>query len=153
MPSAGSSHFYRDRYLTTLTLVVVCQCPRRALLISTVLVSGGSVSSDGCVNALGGLFSFLRYKGKYYSMFRNMVSMPSAGSSHFYDSSGSCIVGTRTVSMPSAGSSHFYKDILDWVYDKMCCVNALGGLFSFLQYPLETRINTGFPAPFLQVFV
>ena len=32
-------------------------------------------------------------------------------------------------------------------------VNALSGLFSFLQYPLETLVNTGFPASFLQVFV
>ena len=31
--------------------------------------------------------------------------------------------------------------------------NALNGLFSFLQYPLEPRINTGFPPLFLQVFV
>ena len=83
-----------------------------------------------------------------------------------------------SVSMPSAGYSHFYKYV-EWrkrTCGKMCqcprrailistitgivqmqsmslCVNALGGLFSFLQYPLETRINTGFPAPFLQVFV
>ena len=33
------------------------------------------------------------------------------------------------------------------------CVNALNGLSSFLRYPLKPRINTGFPASFLQVFV
>ena len=32
-------------------------------------------------------------------------------------------------------------------------VNALSGLISFLQYPLETLINTGFPGSVLQVFV
>ena len=32
------------------------------------------------------------------------------------------------------------------------CVNALNGLSSFLRYPLKPRINTGFPASFLQVF-
>ena len=31
--------------------------------------------------------------------------------------------------------------------------NALNGLLSFLRYPLGTRINTGFPVSFLQVFV
>ena len=31
-------------------------------------------------------------------------------------------------------------------------VNALNGLSSFLRYPLKPRINTGFPASFLQVF-
>ena len=40
---------------------------------------------------------------------------------------------------------------------KMCptyqCVNALNGLLSFLQYPLEPLENTGLPASFLQVFV
>ena len=33
------------------------------------------------------------------------------------------------------------------------CVNALNGLFLFLRYPLKPRINTGFPASFLQVFI
>ena len=33
------------------------------------------------------------------------------------------------------------------------CVNALNGLLSFLQYPLEPLENTGLPASFLQVFV
>ena len=32
-------------------------------------------------------------------------------------------------------------------------VNALNGLFPFLQYSLKPRINTGFPALFLQVFI
>ena len=31
--------------------------------------------------------------------------------------------------------------------------NALNGLLPFLRYPLELRINTGFPVSFLQVFV
>ena len=39
-----------------------------------------------------------------------------------------------------------------WVKEPTC-VNALNGLISFLQYPLGTRINTGFPGSFLQVFV
>ena len=33
------------------------------------------------------------------------------------------------------------------------CFNALNGLLPFLRYPLELRINTGFPVSFLQVFV
>ena len=32
-------------------------------------------------------------------------------------------------------------------------VDALNGLFPFLRYLLKLRINTGFPALFLQVFV
>ena len=35
----------------------------------------------------------------------------------------------------------------------MGCVNALSGLISFLQYPLEPLINTGFPGSFLKVIV
>ena len=83
MPSAGSSHFYDKCSVAISDLDHVCQCPRRALLISTVWYSSGCICScsgcqcprrailistkqkstklpqKSCVNALGGLFSFL----------------------------------------------------------------------------------------------
>ncbi len=80
--------------------------------------------------------------------------------------------------MPSAGLIHFYVYVMiSFSLSRVCVnalgglnsflqtlnpnnsywlingVNALGGLNSFLQYPLGTRINTGFPGSFLQVFV
>ena len=59
MPSAGSSHFYMTELVIWNGLQkIMCQCPRRALLISTLLDSLCSSSLLG-VNALGGLFSFL----------------------------------------------------------------------------------------------
>ena len=36
MPSAGSSHFYTKKEDLLALLKDMCQCPRRALLISTV---------------------------------------------------------------------------------------------------------------------
>ena len=91
-----------------------CQCPQRALLISTLLLDTYDLYDVG-VNALGGLFSFLQN----HPVFRNQVnvSMPSAGSSHFYLVNGS--------------SPKFSKEL---------CVNALGGLFSFL--PKEEELTT-----------
>ena len=64
------------------------------------------MKKKNCVNALGGLFSFLPHAQQEKQL--HEVSMPSAGYSHFYGTvDGFC----RTISR---------------------CVNALGGLFSFL---------------------
>ena len=50
------------------------------------------------------------------------------------------------------GLSSFLLGALMCAYVTLVCVNALNGLSSFLRYPLKPRINTGFPASFLQVF-
>ena len=47
----------------------------------------------------------------------------------------------------------FISTVLASVDKSQFGVNALNGLLSFLRYPLKPRINTGFPASFLQVFV
>ena len=83
MPSAGSSHFYANRShavhrrdggvnalggLFSFLLGCrapesrfgrMCQCPRRAILISTWNIMSATLPI-ACVNALGGLFSFLQ---------------------------------------------------------------------------------------------
>ena len=129
MPSAGYSHFY-GAIVGGIAGLAMCQCPRRAILISTISFSNGTVIK----------FRF--------------VSMPSAGYSHFYENPSNpnqenvvcqCprrailistkldILGfTDNVSMPSAGYSHFYLEVSlrRIVYENG--VNALGGLFSFL---------------------
>ena len=64
--------------------IIVCQCPRRALLIST-------------------------------KEHNTMIKLAAIG-----------------VSMPSAGSSHFYANRSHAVHRRDGGVNALGGLFSFL---------------------
>ena len=66
-----------------------CQCPRRAILISTVVALLLSVGSHLCVNALGGLFSFLLKKLWKRRQHLQKVSMPSAGYSHFYKTNSS----------------------------------------------------------------
>ena len=61
MPSAGYSHFYDVSQNSLLSLLkILCQCPRRAILISTYWRCRRH--RDSC----------------------NLVSMPSAGYSHFY---------------------------------------------------------------------
>ena len=62
------------------------------------------------------------------------VSMPSAGYSHFYQSTFQAAKSKSEVSMPSAGYSHFYiPKIIKIKKEDKSSVNALGGLFSFLQ--------------------
>ena len=46
----------------------------------------------------------------------------------------------RASSISTEGSSKIFSKSYH-------CVNALNGLLLFLQYPLESRINTGFQAP------
>ena len=112
----------------------VCQCPRRAILISTPLLSPNSRVWTFGVNALGGLFSFLRKKRAVFSRSFGVVSMPSAGYSHFYvRKKNSSFNRPDYVSMPSAGYSHFYDEIYEEYINNQKGVNALGGLFSFLQ--------------------
>ena len=68
-----------------------------------------------------------------YNPIKDSVSMPSAGSSHFYIRRIFMITMViLLVSMPSAGSSHFYEDLFFWMGTDPLGVNALGGLFSFL---------------------
>ena len=69
-----------------------------------------------------------------------LVSMPSAGYSHFYVVLASVggAVFFIIVSMPSAGYSHFYIDY-GAILHGLSGVNALGGLFSFLLYLAVTE--------------
>ena len=123
---------------------MVCQCPRRALLISTEREP-------------------LELETK------EKVSMPSAGSSHFYIKMGfgfgigymcqcprrALLISTQVrsiephqelVSMPSAGSSHFYcQGVTKAKTMRRKGVNALGGLFSFLL----CRIGWGIAGVFI----
>ena len=89
-------------------MIYLCQCPLRAILISTAYEVVDEAIEKG-VNALGGLFSFLPASPETAELVRYIVSMPSAGYSHFYPlvvQLGSLLY--KTVSMPSAGYSHFY---------------------------------------------
>ena len=90
MPSAGSSHFYSEIY-------------KRYERIQ-----------DGCVNALGGLFSFLR------------MSRVGVAASQF------CV--NALGGLFSFLHSHWTPEEIE----AKPCVNALGGLFSFLPMQDET---------------
>ena len=80
----GLFSFLPKEFLANNRIGWVCQCPRRAILISTD-------------------FS-LHLRSKI------MVSMPSAGYSHFYVTFISDDkTPVKLVSMPSAGYSHFYR--------------------------------------------
>ena len=59
MPSAGYSHFYGTFEMDIDRAATKCQCPRRAILISTSLEKVSQSVAQLGVNALGGLFSFL----------------------------------------------------------------------------------------------
>ena len=94
-------------------------------------------------------------------LYRGTVSLDIRSNESFNDLSGLFSISTHSlvhrtkqcVSTPLTGSSHFYRNItVHGIYISLC-VNALNGLFSFLRYPLGTRINTGFADSFLQVFI
>ncbi len=60
--------------------------------------------------------------------------MPSAGLIHFYPGEWRiCFFGWIPVSMPSAGLIHFYGKDYTVITGTENCVNALGGLNSFLR--------------------
>ncbi len=109
MPSAGSSHFYRYNNWEGRQLVAVCQCPRRALLISTMHSKKNSFTSI-------------------------KVSMPSAGSSHFYVGKGKIWLKKQKKGVNALGGLFSFLP-KESSLEPACllCVNALGGLFSFLQ--------------------
>ena len=110
MPSAGYSHFYKSRFSTRRYTKWRCQCPRRAILISTGYLGYHRFGCRRCVNALGGLFSFLLRMAPICLSLCRSVSMPSAGYSHFYRFQKSRgLEKMYMVSMPSAGYSHFYN--------------------------------------------
>ena len=113
-------------------MIYLCQCPRRAILISTAYEVVDEAIEKG-VNALGGLFSFLppcstvgitpvqdcvNALGGLFSFLPKHEKKPSKK--------------TAEVSMPSAGYSHFYPIAITTVLMTAMSVNALGGLFSFL---------------------
>ena len=130
----GLFSFLPSTVMQTITLVIMCQCPRRALLISTpahrcrgspgilcVNALGGlfsflpgrcnlqtSVDENG-INALGGLFSFLpRFAQRLIVYLRGGVNALGGLFSFLHPD---CKLVQRLladVSMPSAGSSHFY---------------------------------------------
>ena len=101
-------------------MTVGCQCPRRAILISTIV---GSVLP-----------------------FVSCVSMPSAGYSHFYTTETmKCYWMYLVCQCPRRAIliSTLWKK--DWI---LCgtkrCVNALGGLFSFLLFPIAVLVITDY---------
>ena len=114
-------------------------------------------------------FRIFRVKTKksninFPGLFRGTVSLEIRSNESFNELSGLFSISTEItwnskrskvtgVSTPLAGSSHFYMNF--WMITRfdLLCVNALNGLFSFLRYPLGTRINTGFADSFLQVFI
>ena len=81
------------------------------------------------VNALNGLFPFLRSLQLYEN-----------------DCFSKCVNALN-------GLFPFLLASFDRLAHVFKSVNALNGLFPFLRYLLKLRINTGFPALFLQVFV
>ena len=106
----------------------MCQRPKRAFLISTLSALAFWRTFLVCVNALNGLFLFLPDEVELILEYDGMCQRPKRA---FLISTMSCLK----------------------LLSKMKGVNALNGLFLFLRYPLKPRINTGFPASFLQVFI
>ena len=114
----------------------MCQCPRRAILISTEHLKWTSIGLQQSVNALGGLFSFLQAWKKYRRALLNWVSMPSAGYSHFYLMCYGGRLPWRLKGVNALGGlfSFLLKISKNVSKSEMTCVNALGGLFSFLHF-------------------
>ena len=108
MPPAGYFHFYMDYIGKIFPGTDQCQCPQRAIFISTKFKYLKNTQILFGVNALSGLFSFLLVANLQLSI-KIMVSMPSAGYFHFYSNLSfyEKAIALR-VSMPSAGYFHFY---------------------------------------------
>ncbi len=96
--------------------IIVCQCPRRALLISTPIDL--TLFTDGTA-----------------------VSMPSAGSSHFYWGAEPQKADLEGCVNALGGLFSFLHSTFSPCTQKEGCVNALGGLFSFLQPAEHHRRN------------
>ena len=105
-----------------------CQRPKRASSISTQMYIGDFVELCG-VNALNGLLPFLLTNKIVNLTPHTVCQRPKRASS----------ISTLHGHLGEGGRQQG--------------VNALNGLLPFLRYPLGTRINTGFPALFLQVFI
>ena len=90
-----------------------------------------------CVNALGGLFSFLRGLNCQFS--KELTGVNALGGLFsFLRTIWNYKIDSRLmVSMPSAGYSHFYRYDIEEPKIPKKGVNALGGLFSFLQPSLN----------------
>jgi len=122
-----------------------------------------------------GLSPFLPDNGRF-SENKEGVSMPYFGLSPFLPDNGRFSENKEGVSMPYFGLSPFLQKICNSSNDGLWCQCPTSGslhfycwssrrkgnkknkvsmpyfgLSSFLRYALETRINTGFPGPFLQV--
>ena len=118
--------------MVALLLLLRCQCPRRAISILTShYVKSVKRDLEAGVNALGGLFPFLRSLMNYlisYSKCVNALGGLFPFLQKYYELEAP---ENEEVSMPSAGYFHSYV----YPYLLNCSVlgvNALGGLFPFL---------------------
>ena len=118
-----------------------CQCPRRALLISTKWIMRNFALTDGCVNALGGLFSFLH---STFSPCAQKEGCVNALGGLFSFLRRICFFGwipiRRGVNALGGLFSFLQTGGERRPYAQENCVNALGGLFSFLR---QVELTTG----------
>ena len=98
----------KDAICVEKDLAKKCQCPKRAFLISTWLKGNRCHSFQVSVNALSGLFSFLR----------------------FYVEKGKDI--TEVCQCPQRAFLISTVELDNYTSSMYMCVNALSGLFSFL---------------------
>ena len=82
MPSAGYSHFYI--VLNMVPLIQVCQCPRRAILISTITNRKLCLLFVWCQCPRRAILISTYGQRSFRNYGKLVVSMPSAGYSHFY---------------------------------------------------------------------
>ena len=82
MPSAGYSHFYRKELQAAIEQLEVCQCPRRAILISTQKTKLRAIAwMCQCPRRAILISTEINEEKEKREV---CVSMPSAGYSHFY---------------------------------------------------------------------
>ena len=127
---SGRISFLHEYSLFCTLTIIWCQCPKRADFISTNVNVNEPISSSvvcQCPKRADFISTLAHHSWQYRSRYR-MCQCP------------------KRADFISTGKTTDRELAIK-------CVNALSGRISFLQYPLETRINTGFPDPFLQVFV
>ena len=106
-----------------------------------------------CVNALHGLLSFLPSPAGVHDSDKWMCQCPSRASLISTEIMTTLLGREIPCQCPSRASLISTCEIVVKPGILSRSVNALHGLLSFLQYPLESRINTGFPGSILQIFV
>ena len=131
----------------------VCQRPKRAFSISTMEPQKHFMFRGMCQRPKRAFSISTKCENENIPLDPNMCQRPKRAFSISTKSIGGRYYVYFICVNALNGLSPFLQCNIPLVARVGIGVNALNGLSPFLRYPLKPRINTGFPALFLQVFI